>query len=76
MVDRSFEVSAKHDGDEFLYVTAGTLRVLAGGADATLEPGDGFYVPAGVPHSYEARDGRLGEAILGVAPQYAPRSEP
>jgi len=50
--------------------------VLAEGADATLEPGDGFYLPAGVPHAYAAGEAGLGEAILGVAPQYAPRSEP
>jgi quercetin dioxygenase-like cupin family protein len=65
-----------HAGDEFLYVTAGKLRVRANGADATLEPGDGFYLPAGVPHSYEADDAEVGEAILGVAPEYAPARQP
>ena len=64
-----------HDGDEFLYVTAGTLRVQAGEADAALGPGDGFYLPTGVRHSYRAGDAEPGEAILGVAPKYAPPSE-
>jgi quercetin dioxygenase-like cupin family protein len=61
-----------HAGEEFLYVTAGRLRVQADDVDATLGPGDGFYVPAGVRHVYEARDGESAEAILGVAPEYAP----
>jgi quercetin dioxygenase-like cupin family protein len=60
-----------HAGDEFLYVTAGRLRVQADDVDATLGPGDGFYVPDGVRHVYEARDGKTAEAILGVAPRYA-----
>jgi mannose-6-phosphate isomerase-like protein (cupin superfamily) len=59
-----------HAGDEFLYVTAGTLRVVADGVEATLGPGDGFYVPAGVPHRYEATRQEVGEAIVGVAPDY------
>ena len=61
-----------HAGDEFLYVTAGTLRVVAAGVDATLGPGDGFYVPAGVPHRYEASGPEIGDAIVGVAPDYRP----
>jgi mannose-6-phosphate isomerase-like protein (cupin superfamily) len=60
-----------HAGDEFLYVTSGALHVAADGVEATLEPGDGFYVPAGVPHSY-AGVGGGGEAIVGVAPDYRP----
>jgi quercetin dioxygenase-like cupin family protein len=61
-----------HAGEEFLYVTAGALRVQAGDVDATLAPGDGFSIPAGVRHVYEARDGTTAEAILGVAPNYGP----
>jgi quercetin dioxygenase-like cupin family protein len=60
-----------HAGDEFLYVTAGQLRVVvAGGVDAPLGPGAGFYVPAGVPHRYEASGPEITEAIIGVAPDY------
>ena len=59
-----------HAGDEFLYVTAGQLRVVAGDIDAGLGPGDGFYVPAGVPHRYETSGPEIAEAILGVAPDY------
>jgi quercetin dioxygenase-like cupin family protein len=61
-----------HRGDELLYALAGEVRVAADGVDATLQPGDGFYVPAGVAHSYAASGASPAEAILGVAPDYRP----
>jgi quercetin dioxygenase-like cupin family protein len=63
-----------HDGEELVYATRGSLRVEAGGVEATLAPGDGFLVPAGVPHSYAAGGDVGAEAIFGVAPSYAPPS--
>jgi quercetin dioxygenase-like cupin family protein len=65
-------VEESHAGDELCYVTSGSLRIAAGGVDATLAPGDGFYVPAGVPHRYFAAGAEIAEAIFGVAPDYAP----
>jgi quercetin dioxygenase-like cupin family protein len=62
-----------HAGDELLYVKAGKLGVAAAGVEASLGPGDGFYVPAGVPHRYEADGREIAEAILGVAPEYSDR---
>jgi quercetin dioxygenase-like cupin family protein len=61
-----------HAGDEFLYVTAGSLRVAAGGVEVTLAAGDGFYVPAGVPHRYESGGPEVAAAMVGVAPDYRP----
>jgi quercetin dioxygenase-like cupin family protein len=61
-----------HDGEELLYVTRGELRVEAGRVDATLSPGDAFFVPSGTPHRYAADDGGVAEAIFGVAPSFAP----
>jgi quercetin dioxygenase-like cupin family protein len=63
-------IDESHDGDEFLYATAGTLRVVAGDVDATLRPGDGFFVPAVAAHRYEASGTEIAEAIFGVAPAY------
>jgi quercetin dioxygenase-like cupin family protein len=59
-----------HPGDEFLYVTTGRLRVEAAGVEATLGPGDGFYVPANVLHGYGAGGPEIAEAVFGVAPEY------
>jgi quercetin dioxygenase-like cupin family protein len=64
-------VEESHEGEELLYVTRGALRVTAGGVEATLSRGDGFFVPAGVPHRYAAAGGAVAEAIFGVAPTYA-----
>ena len=61
-----------HDGEELLYARGGELRVEAAGVEATLEPGDAFFVPAGVPHRYAATDAGVAEAVFGVAPSYAP----
>ena len=60
-----------HAGEELVYVTRGALRVSAGGAEATLAPGDGFLIPAGTPHTYAADGEHVAEAIFGVAPSYA-----
>jgi quercetin dioxygenase-like cupin family protein len=59
-----------HDGEELLYVTRGELRVEADGVDATLFPGDAFFVPSGTPHRYAAGGGVVAEAIFGVAPRF------
>jgi quercetin dioxygenase-like cupin family protein len=64
-------VKESHAGDELCYLTSGSLRVAAGGVDATLSPGDGFYIPAGVPHEYAGVGAEIAEAIFGVAPDYA-----
>jgi quercetin dioxygenase-like cupin family protein len=61
-----------HAGDELLYVTAGSLSVSAGDVEATLAAGDGFYVPAGVPHRYASGGGQVARAMVGVAPDYRP----
>lgn len=64
-------VEHSHGGEELLYVTRGTLYVEAGGVEATLTRGDGFFVPAGTPHRYAAAGDAVAEAIFGVAPTYA-----
>ena len=64
-------VVEEHEGEELVYATRGSLRVEAGGVEATLAPGDGFLIPAAVPHSYAAPGEERAEAIFGVAPSYA-----
>jgi quercetin dioxygenase-like cupin family protein len=64
-----------HAGDELLYSTAGALHVTAGRVEATLRRGDGFYVPAGVPHAYSAIGPEIAEGIFGVAPDYRDGSD-
>jgi quercetin dioxygenase-like cupin family protein len=60
-----------HAGEELLYTTRGAMRGRAADVEATLAPGDGFFVPAGTPHSYAAEGGGVAEGIFGVAPTYS-----
>jgi quercetin dioxygenase-like cupin family protein len=64
-----------HAGDELCYAISGSLHVTAGGVDATLSAGDGFFVPAGVAHAYAAVGAEIAEAIFGVAPEYRDGSD-
>jgi quercetin dioxygenase-like cupin family protein len=63
-------VEEAHEGDELIYALSGRVGVRAEGVDAFLSPGDAFYIPAGVPHRYEAEAPDAGDAIFGVAPKY------
>jgi quercetin dioxygenase-like cupin family protein len=59
-----------HDGEELVYALRGELRVEAAGIEATLQPGDAFFVPSGVRHRYGASGAGVAEAVFGVAPSY------
>jgi quercetin dioxygenase-like cupin family protein len=62
-----------HTGDECGYVLDGTLALGVEGPDARkwfeLHAGDGWYVPEGVEHRYQAHDGPA-RVIFAVAPSY------
>jgi transcriptional regulator with XRE-family HTH domain len=46
--------TAQHDGEEFLYVVDGSLKVMIEGREpVVLEPGDSMFFEATLPHSYE-----------------------
>lgn len=63
-----------HGGDEGLYVLEGTLNIHlpehTGSKWFELRPGDGFYIPEGVPHEYHNIAGQPTRLIFGVAPTY------
>lgn len=40
-----------HDNEEFGQVLAGSLELTAGGRARTLAAGEGFLLPAGLPHA-------------------------
>ncbi|HEX6724862.1 MAG TPA: cupin domain-containing protein [Gaiella sp.] len=61
-----------HDGEKLVYVTRGELRIEAAGVEATLAPGDAFFVPSGTSHRYAATDTGVAEAVFGVAPSFEP----
>jgi len=64
----------RHAGDKSGYVLDGTIGIRFG-ADAGREwsemsPGDGFYLPEGVPHRFYNLSSASARIIFGVAPQY------
>lgn len=63
-----------HAGDEGLYLLEGTLNVSVpennGARWFELKPGDGFYIPEGVPHQYYNFTDRPAKFLFGVAPGY------
>src|SRR5689334_11150291 len=53
------QLHVHHEDDEAWHVLQGTLRFRFGdGETVDVGPGGTVFVPAGVPHTYEARDAR------------------
>lgn len=44
-----------HDGQEFDYVLAGTMRLVIGKTEVLLEPGDSVYYDSHTPHAMQAQ---------------------
>jgi transcriptional regulator with XRE-family HTH domain len=57
-----------HEGQDWLYVLDGRLRLLLGDQDHTIEPGEAVEFPTWTPHWFGAVDGPV-ELILIVGPQ-------
>jgi transcriptional regulator with XRE-family HTH domain len=68
---RTGEELYRHDGEEWLYVLSGELKVTIGDEIFFLEPGDSMYFDATIGHRLAAAGGMDVEAILvaTVAPK-------
>jgi quercetin dioxygenase-like cupin family protein len=68
-----------HGGDESLYLLDGAVHVRLpeqqGQRWFELKPGDGFYIPQGVPHQYYNISDRPATLLFGVAPHYLTEQE-
>ena len=51
-----------HDGEEFLYVLSGKVRVCLGNLSDVLEEGDSIYYNSTTPHHVHSADER--EALI------------
>jgi quercetin dioxygenase-like cupin family protein len=56
--------SSVHEGEEFIYVTRGTVLLTLGEETFELEPGDSVYYLSTTPHLLTAKDGKA--MILAV----------
>ena len=65
-----------HGGDESGYVLEGTIGIRIGADEGRtwieVGPGDGYYIPEGVPHRYYNTGSSAARLLFGVAPSYLP----
>jgi mannose-6-phosphate isomerase-like protein (cupin superfamily)/DNA-binding transcriptional regulator YiaG len=61
----SHELSS-HDGEEFLVVMEGSIKVIIGNKEEILEEGDSIYYLASVPHNVRNQSGDSNAVILAV----------
>jgi transcriptional regulator with XRE-family HTH domain len=58
----------QHDGEEWLYVLSGRLRLHVGEREYQLNSGDAAHFDSRQPHRLDALDGREAEVILVACP--------
>ena len=66
--DRSGGEAYQHDGEEWLYVMAGRLKVSVNGTEHILETGDSAHYDSRLPHRLDALDGKEARIILVACP--------
>ncbi|HTW94361.1 MAG TPA: XRE family transcriptional regulator [Tepidisphaeraceae bacterium] len=66
--DRTGDEEYQHDGEEWLYVTAGRVRVSINGNHCVLETGDAAHYDSRLPHRLDAMDGKEARIILVACP--------
>lgn len=62
--DRAGDEQYQHDGEEWLYVLRGTLKLVLGEDLHVLNPGDSAHYDARLPHRLVAGDGQDVELLL------------
>jgi transcriptional regulator with XRE-family HTH domain len=72
----SEEVFFEHDGEEFIFVTAGRVRFLVDGQEWVLNPGDSVYFDASLPHRGEAVGGEAKALVIIYTPPGKESGEP
>jgi transcriptional regulator with XRE-family HTH domain len=65
---RAGDESYRHDGEEWLYVTSGRVKLTVNGNQYTLEKGDAAHFDSRQRHRIDALDGRDAEVILVACP--------
>lgn len=62
--DREGDELYQHDGEEWLYVLSGQLKLILGTEEHLLNPGDAAHFDARTPHRLVARSGQDAELLL------------
>ena len=58
----------QHDGEEWLYVLSGRLRLQVGEREYELNPGDAAHFDSRQPHRLDSLDGKAAEVLLVACP--------
>jgi|HubBroStandDraft_1064217.scaffolds.fasta_scaffold372082_1 transcriptional regulator with XRE-family HTH domain len=66
--NRAGDESYRHEGEEWLFVTLGRVKLTISGNHHTLEPGDAAHFDSRQRHRIDALDGRDAEVILVACP--------
>ena len=73
--DRVGDERYQHDGEEWVYVLSGQLRITVAGNNYDLEPGDAAHFDSRHPHRVTALGGRDAELILVACPVPEPSAQ-
>jgi transcriptional regulator with XRE-family HTH domain len=60
--------SYQHDGEEWLFVAEGRVKVSVNGSEHILESGDSAHFDSRLPHRLDAMDGKDAQIILVACP--------
>jgi len=66
--DRPGHEAYQHDGEEWLHVLSGRLKLAVGGEQHILEPGDSAHFDSRLPHRLDALDDRQARVLLVACP--------
>ncbi|MBN2453342.1 MAG: cupin domain-containing protein [Candidatus Omnitrophica bacterium] len=53
MLDPGYDNSHIHNHEQIGYILKGRIKVTIAGRSKILEPGDAYYIPAGVRHGFK-----------------------
>jgi uncharacterized cupin superfamily protein len=59
-----------HEGEEFMHILEGTLRVLVGDEEFVLEAGDSLHFKSTRPHAFENTGDAPCIAFMATCPKY------
>jgi transcriptional regulator with XRE-family HTH domain len=68
-VDRTMKPRA-HEGEEFIHILEGTLRVQVGDEDFVLSPGDSLHFKSTRPHAFENQGDAPCVVFMATCPKY------
>ena len=70
LADRTEPEYKEHEGEEWIYVLSGRLRLMLAGEATVLEPGDAAYFNGLLPHRWDVLGEEDVEMLMVAAPRF------